>query len=241
MLRAVQTTSLAQVIGANCKRIRSEHGVSQSQLATHARRLGLRWTASKVGDFEAGRFESPFATVLTAVLAIDNAIGSAPGPLRVLRSDGWHQVRKRPRVTLADLLQTGGFVRLTPEFEPIGTAVAAVCSGKPWELATGDERTTAERADELLAPAPGILGERYRMRLRDVEDMRKRSDVNEARVCKRLDIDPDTLLGLSYALWDGRTFTEERDRRAVANPNRRGIVSRELHAELRKALTDGNR
>jgi hypothetical protein len=59
-------------------------------------------------------------------------------------------------------------------------------------------------------------------------------------MCKRLGIDADTLLGLSFSLWQGRTFTEERDRRALANPNRRGIVSRELRAELEGALSDGN-
>jgi hypothetical protein len=73
----------------------------------------------------------------------------------------------------------------------------------------------------------------------DVEDMRRRSDLTEARVAKRLGIDADALIRLSWRLWEGHTFGEERDRRAV-NPARRGQVSRELQAELRKALTDGD-
>jgi hypothetical protein len=140
-------------------------------------------------------------------------------------------------VTLADLVQFDGYVRLTPDFEPVATAVAAVCSNKPWELHSGDDRATAERTDELLSPAPGVLGERYRMRVGDVEDMRRRSDVNEARVCKRLGIDADELIGLSFTLWHGRTFSEERDSRAIANPLRRGQVARELRAELEKAIS----
>ena len=226
------------VVGANCRRIRSEHGVSQSQLASHARRLGLRWTANKVGDFESGRSETPFSAVLTLLLALDNAIGQAPGPFRVLRADGTVVSRKRPRVTLADLVQTDGYVSLTSDFAPVGSAVARVCANKPWELHGGD---TAETADpgELLSPAPGVPGE-YGMRVGDVEDMRRRSDVTEARVCKRLGIDADTLLGLSWRLWHGRTFSEERDLRALANPLRRGQVARELRGELERALADGN-
>ena len=236
----MDTLSLPVVVGQNCRRIRAEHGVTQAQLATHARRLGLRWNNTKVSDFESGRSKTPFGDVLTAVLALDNAVAAGPGPFRVLRADGTVVSRRRPRVTLADLVQSDGFVSLTADFAPVGTAVAAVCSNKPWELSGGDDADTAERPDELLSPAPGVLGERYRMSVHDMEDMRRRSDVNEARVCKRLGINADTLLGLSWRLWHGRTFGEERDRRAGSNPARRGQVSRELRAELERELSSGD-
>jgi transcriptional regulator with XRE-family HTH domain len=235
----VDTQSLPQVIGANCRRIRTDHGVSQAQLASHARRLGLHWTATKVGDFESGRSKTPFGDVLTLVLALDNAIGQAPGPSSVLHADGTVTRRKRSRVTLADLVQWDGYVQLTDSFEPAGSAVAAVCSGKKWDLPSGADRATAEQMDELLSPAPGVLGE-HGMKVGDEKDMRRRSDVNERRVCKRLGIDADTLIALSFTLWQGRTFTEERDRRAFANPLRRGQVARELRAELEKVMADGN-
>jgi hypothetical protein len=46
---------------------------------------------------------------------------------------------------------------------------------------------------------------------------------------------------VSFQLWQG-TFTEERDRRAGpdANQQKRGRISRDLRAELEKALADGN-
>jgi hypothetical protein len=235
MLRDVDTHSLPAVLGANCRRIRAAGGVTQEQLATAARRLGLLgWTATKVGDFESGRSATAFGTVLTLVLALDNAVAAAPGPAAVLRADGSVSRRKRPRVTLSDLVQFDGFVSLTADFEPVGAAVAAVCSGRTWELRGGDDANTAGRMDELLSPASGVLGERYGMRLSDVEDMRRRSDVTEARAARRLGIDADELLGLSFQLWRG-TFGEERDRRAI-NPARRGQVSRELRAELEREL-----
>ena len=183
----MDSTSLQAVVGANCRKIRTEHGVTQAQLASHARRVGLRWTASKVGDFESGRNAVSFAAVLALVLALDNAIGArGPGPLTTWHTGGMTQ-RERPRVTLADLVGSDGYVTLNDDFAPTGQALAAVASGEPWELYGGDDAATAGRTDELLSPAPGVLGERYRMRLGDVEDMRLRSTLTDTRLARRLD------------------------------------------------------
>jgi transcriptional regulator with XRE-family HTH domain len=213
---------LPEVVGSNCRRIRQQHGVSQTQLASHARRLGLKWTASKVGDFESGRSAPQLSTVLTLVLALDNAIGQGLS------------VRERPRVVLADLMQTDGYVSLTDDFAPVGSAVAAVCSGKRWELHGGETAETAD-VEALLEPAPGVFGE-YGMRVGDVADMRKRSDVTERRLARKLGIDPDLLLALSWHCWR-RTFSEERDHRAVRMlGNRRGaymLAEQDLKNELR--------
>lgn len=220
--------NLPQIIGANFRRIRTEHGVTLGAVASHARRVGLRWNTAKVGDFERGRSRSPFGDVLAAVLALDNAIGAGHGARR-----------GRPRVTLPDLVASDGYVGLTEDFAPTGDKLAAVCSGKPWELDASDTAETAD-VDALLELAPGPLGERYRMRVADVADMRRRSDVTETRTARRLGISPDELLALTWRLFDGRTYSEERDRRCAGNPARRGPVSRELITELERTLTDGN-
>lgn len=218
--------NLPQVVGANFRRIRTEHGVTLGQVASHARRVGLRWNTAKVGDFERGRSRSPFGDVLAAVLALDNALGQG------------RPLRGRPRVTLADLVASSGYVGLTEGFAPAGDAVAAVCSGKPWELSAADTAETAD-VDALLALAPAPFGE-YGMRVCDVDDMRRRSDVTETRTARRLGISPDDLMTLCWRLFNGRTYSEERDRRCAGNPARRGPVSRELITELERTLTDGN-
>ncbi len=220
--------NLPQVIGANFRRIRTEHGVTLGAVASHARRVGLRWNTAKVGDFERGRSRSPFGDVLAAVLALDNAIGAGHGARR-----------GRPRVMLADLVASDGYVVVTEDFAPTGDALAAVCAGKPWELGAPDTAETAD-VEALLAPAPSPFGE-YGMRVCDVVDMRKRSDVTETRTARRLGISPDELLILAWRLFSGRTYSEERDRRCAGNPARRGPVSRELITELERTLTDGNR
>ena len=233
-----EAETLPRVIGANFKAIRERNGVTQSAVASHARRLGLRWNSAKVGDFERGRSRSPFGDVLAALLALDNAIGAGQGPLTVWHADGSVTRRRRPRVKLADLVGFDGFVSLTDDFTPTGAAVAAVCSGKLWELGALDVAETSDVV-ALLSPAPGVPGE-YGMRVRDVADMRRRSDVTETRVARRLGIDTETLMALSWRLFGGRTFSEERDRRAAGNPARRGPVSRELRETLEEELARGN-
>jgi hypothetical protein len=47
---------------------------------------------------------------------------------------------------------------------------------------------------------------------------------------------------MPFRLWNGRTFGEERNQRAGpdANQQKKGRTTRELRAELEKALADGD-
>lgn len=69
-----------------------------------------------------------------------------------------------------------------------------------------------------------------------------RSGLTEDRIAQRLKISRDRLAATSFRLWEGRTFSEERDRRAGpdANPQKRGRVTREVRADLEKALANGD-
>jgi transcriptional regulator with XRE-family HTH domain len=80
---------LAAVVGANCRRIRGTAGITQDELASHARDVGLRWTASKVGRFERGEYSPTLATVLAVSAALSEAIGSGVDLSDLVRSDGW--------------------------------------------------------------------------------------------------------------------------------------------------------
>ncbi|MFM8600339.1 MAG: helix-turn-helix domain-containing protein [Mycobacterium sp.] len=65
-----ESTSLAVVVGENCRRIRVDAGVTQNALAKHACDAGLCWTASKVGQFERGQYNPAFSTVLAVTYAL---------------------------------------------------------------------------------------------------------------------------------------------------------------------------
>jgi transcriptional regulator with XRE-family HTH domain len=239
MLRDMaDTTALQKIIGQNIRAIRERHGVTQAELARQARRYGLRWNATRVSSVEAGRSLLALDALLTLSVALDVAVRRGPGPYAVWHSDGTRTYRKgaQTRVLLSDLVRHDGFVGLTDELTPTGDAVAAYCAGKTWEV-----WDTADDVHELLSPAAGMAGKRYRMRVSDLRDMQRRSDTTEARMARTLEIDTDELLAICWRLWSGRTFSEERDRRCgPGGAARRGPVSRQLRAEIEEELSRGN-
>jgi transcriptional regulator with XRE-family HTH domain len=214
-VRVVETAPLAAVLGANCKKIRTAAGVTQDELARYARRFGLRWTASKVRDFEVGRTAPTFATALALAAALDSAVGKPTGriPADLMKPD------REPRVRLADLVMFDGFVTVTDEFDPRGQRVADYCAGQPWDLPGSQIGRTATR-------------EKF-----DLARMRQASGLTEDRLAARLGISRDELAAMSLRLWR-KPFSQERDRIAGpdANKQKRGQVSRALRAELEKAL-----
>jgi transcriptional regulator with XRE-family HTH domain len=232
------TELLAVVVGRNCKNIRRAGGVTQDELARCARDLGLRWNASKVGDFEAGRSAPTFATVLTVSLALEHAAQEA--------AEARNEISER-QVTLADLVASDGGVALTDELHLRAEEVADVCRGKAWTFSRDEYRRQMHRVMKATrAQTMRALGKTEAEVRKDNERLaklllRQRSGLTEHRLAQRLAISHDRLADTSFRLWQ-RTFSEERDRLAgpKANKQKRGQVSRTLQAELEKALADGN-
>jgi transcriptional regulator with XRE-family HTH domain len=206
-----QPESLAVVVGRNCKRIRSAIGVTQDELAERARLVGLRWTASAVGDFEAGRSAPSFATVL--------AVGMA---LQIALEDTAEQRNETPQwgVTLADLLEGDGSVALTDRMAVPTRLLAAACRGQIFAFA--DPRSTRE----FFADAGKVI---------------PLGGLTEHRLAKRLGMSTFVLASLSAELWQHTFSEERDRRAGPdANQQKRGRVSRELRAELEEALADGD-
>jgi transcriptional regulator with XRE-family HTH domain len=240
MLRGMREP-LSVVVGRNCQLIRSRLGVTQEQFVRYAREVGLRWTASKVGDFERGRRELAFGTVLGVSAALARAQADA-------KERG---VAVGSPVTLADLVWFDGNVVLTADGpDPLGAVVANVCRGRPWPLdpvkLMGEDEVELQGVykkvvDSALSSAmvdgyfdPDVTAAELAM-------TRQRSGLAEDRLAQRLKISRDRLAALSFRLWQ-HTFSEERDRRAGpdANQQKRGRISRDLRAEIEEALADGN-
>jgi transcriptional regulator with XRE-family HTH domain len=226
-----ESEPLAVVIGRNFRRIRDASGVTQNELAKCARTRGLRWTASKVGDFEAGRVSPTFATVLVAVQALAGSTETD--------------------VALADLVQSDGFVSLTDNSQPRGSVLQELIRGeRSWnDLTVSEMGHTAHMTDKQVN---AIVREGFSRMSRDlspypdaplaeVAAISERGGLDEDRVAKRLNISTNLLAAASWHLWR-RSFSEERDRRAGsdANPQKRGRVSRELQHELSEELARGD-
>lgn len=215
---------LAEVVGRNCKRIRKAADVTQDELAWYASEIGLRWDAAKVGRFEAGAVAPTFATVLAVALALSNA----------------QQAKRRAggggSVTLAELAQFDGDLVLTPDGPDVpGDVIADLCRGRPYRLRPklpgGSDQVDPKLVKQFVKTVKTVS---------DLAHVRQRSGLAEYRLAQRIGISRDELAIASFQLWRS-TFTEERDRRAGPNANqqKRGRVSRELRAELEKALADG--
>lgn len=223
---------IASAIGRNCKRIRIAIGVTQDELARYARGLGLRWKASTVADFEAGRSAPTFATVLVVSLALHSAA----------RNAALRQGTRDASVLLSELLEAedGAQIRLNEDLALPAGLVSAVCNGEPWSAAPWS----------IWVPTPGLETEASLRFNRDMwgegansppERVLLRSGVTEDRLARQLGIDRARLADLSYLLWQS-TFSDERDRRAGsdANQQKKGRISREMRAELEKELADGD-
>lgn len=218
-----ESKSVAKVVGENCQRIRKKIGIRQDELARYARDVGLRWTASKVGDFEAGRRAPTFATVLLVSLALESAA-------QMTAEKGSHDV---PDITLAELVRAEGEIQLADDVALPAGLVAAACEGRPWQI-----QKSVPESEESLELYKHIWGENA---LAPPERVLLRSGLTEDRLARQLGIERARLADVSYLLWNS-TFSEERDRRAGpdANQQKKGRISRELRTELEKALADGN-
>ena len=227
-------SSLAEVIGGNCRRIRTINGLSQNELARYGRDVGLRWNAAKVGDFEAGRSAPTLATVLGATLALQMAV-------QARRRAGNPDISD---VKLEDLFSGAGFVAVNDSLDISALDLRAVCSGD-----TFDPDGPGIKSRPLSSPAASTIKSDAAGGVRISKNVRavlQRSGLTEDRVAQRLkerfpSVTPLRMAEESFRLWRS-TFSEERDRRAgqAANPQKRGRVSREMRTELEEAIADGD-
>ncbi|MEH3129150.1 MAG: helix-turn-helix transcriptional regulator [Mycolicibacterium neoaurum] len=220
-----ETLTLAEVIGRNCKAIRQDSGLTQDELARSARRLGLRWTASSVGDFEAARSSPGFVTLLVLAMALQHATGSV--------------------VTISDLVLHQGVIELNDSLRMTGLDLAeflerGVMSFVDSESAARESDSGSSGVGEGRSQALVEFESRMGVTMRDLTDLLHRSGVAERRLAKQLGVDLQQLSLASFRLW-GNTFSEERDQQAGsdANQQKRGRVSRRLREELRGELENG--
>ena len=149
---------------------------------------------------------------LTTVLKVGMALQQTVAFANVAAPAIRDRVIRRIDVTLADLLEGGdGLVALTDDLTISAADLANVARGEPF-------------------PSP-----------RRHEDKLQRSGLAEQRLAKALGLSNARLAELSSQLWRS-TFSEERDRRAGpgANRQKKARVSRDLRADIEKAIADGD-
>lgn len=223
-----ESKPLAEVVGLNARNHRLRHDATLEDVSRAARRYGLKWSTGRVGDLEGGRMPATLPTLF----ALAQALGDVTGD----------------RISISDLVWTDGWVEVNPGLTVSGNALKRSVEGEPVELVAKDIYGAVEkvfgifedirrRHNEAWGDVPTEL--QY-MDPQEVERVGAASGVAEQRLCKEYSLKRHVLAALSLHLW-GRSFSEERDRRAGegANAQRRGRVSRELKNEIEAYLESG--
>lgn len=217
---------LAEVIGHNARRIRTDAGATLDAVGKAARQHGLAsWGGTRVSDFENGRVSPTVPTLIAMCLALG-------------------EIRRSP-LTLAELLAYDGIVAINADLAIRGAALGRFLGGEPVRLTKRDVPGLPDVDPAALAGGARRLAaamDRLPKRLQDVETglafaVQRRSGEAEQRIAKALGVD---LLAVAYAsayLYDS-TASEERDRRAgaEATAQKRGRITREIRTELEGVL-----
>jgi transcriptional regulator with XRE-family HTH domain len=203
---------LAAVIGENAHRLRTSANLTLDQVAVAARQYGLRWSESRVADFEAGRVAPDLRTLVAFALALIDAgcagasfhkLLMSPSPIRINESLLlWHD----------DLI--------------------GLLSGQIVKLDRPDSADDGSR--HALTPSEWILAQRFPMKDPTIlVRVYKSAGATEERIRKALDVPPMLLAIATTSLWNG-TFSQERDRRAgaAASAQKRGQITRKMRTEL---------
>ncbi len=229
-----EATSPAQVVGENARRLRTERGLTLEQVARECQQFGLRWTTSKVGDFEGGRVSPTLPTLYAFALAL-SSLGAE-------------------EVSLFELFAGSGAVRLNPNLTVPREALARALRGDPIDPANELLRDPATLAvwqrknveySQFLAGVQPLL-RRYAKLLPSnfIDDFMhaiSTTGLADDRAAHDLGVKPNELLFYAMRLW-GSSFSGERDRRAGADANaqKRGQISRTMKDELQEAISRGN-
>jgi hypothetical protein len=201
---------LATVTGRNARRLRTDAEVTLDQVSIAARKHGLKWSESRVADFESGRVAPNLATLIAVCLALADA--------------------GCPDATLPELLHSGPPIQINESLLLSSDQVANLLSGHP----------AGEPITKLPAPPPEVVNVNAGLEFFDFQAfiaMVMEAGATEERTRKTLGISSTELAKWSAALWK-RTFSQERDRRAGegANRQKRGQVTRQMRKELQAAI-----
>jgi len=225
----VEATELAEVVGQNARRIRTDAGATLDDVAKAARCQGLSgWTVARVSDLERGRVSPTVPTLVGVCLALGD-------------------IRHSP-LTLTELLAHDGPVAVNCSLAIPGEALGRFLDGEPVQLAEREESGLADLdidaftdSIQQLAMAMGQMPEVLaaaggRMML----GVHSRSGEAEQRVAKALGVDL-MMVSVASAYLYRLTASEERDRRAGvgATAQQRGRIARDIRIELRRIL-DGD-
>jgi transcriptional regulator with XRE-family HTH domain len=221
---------------------RRRQGLTQEQVASAFRSHGLRaWRKGTVGQLEAGlrkpRFDELLLMARALGVTLDKLIPGGDDERVELGDDAEVSPRWIREILSGDFYKRP-LEKMPYEHFPVDDIIAEVLS-----RAEAEE----ERQAPLVAPILEWAEEHHVLLLAaDLFAMHKRASDAERHAAQRLGVEVMQVKLSARALWDRRDFDDERDRR-IGNVDqleprsrqaRRGLVTREMLAELRAFLDE---
>jgi transcriptional regulator with XRE-family HTH domain len=211
-----EAKDLSEVIGENARRIRTDSGATMEAVVRYAKHAGMKWTTARVVELERGKLSPSLPTVLVLAYALRMAT----------RSEA---------VTLAQLVQYDGLVRLNDGLVLRGRALEKYLSGKSVDFGALDRPALLDQASRTL----GTLAENLPANLAfedNPETFLTSYGLGDERAAKALGLTKRQMMEQALTLW-GHNLSTERDKRAGsgASAQKRGQVTRQLLNEARKA------
>lgn len=225
-------------IGSRMRALREEHDKRQDEVASAARRWGLRWTQATVAAVETGRRDLSLGELLLLPLVLSFGLPTS--------------------VELPDLFSGRERLELAPGCFINAENVRAVLAGDALKLPPKaiDVEWVKQAAASLRRALEGVTDE-VDDRVRQVQQFwpevkfseleaaeRDAGQLAERRAAQRLGVEPLVLAAAARHQW-GRGFTAERDDRLASEGGsssltaRRGHITRAMTDELRSILRLG--
>ena len=209
------TPTPAAVMGSNVRRLRGAH--TADELARDCAVWGIKGGTARIAELEGGRVSPTLPTIYVLTLALADLLDRPVAPTELFEGSG-------------KVAMPGGeielrIVRSTLSSEPPRRPKLLTAELDAW---VADMEATWP--DRLMKMAAG--------KIRKTSAAMREADV---RIGKSLGLDAYRTAAEMAYLW-GKPLSVVRDEQAGthANAQRRGQVSRQLKAELKKVIHDGN-
>lgn len=214
--------SLVAVIATNAKRLRRDAGLTLDQVSIAARQRGLNWSQSRIADLEAGR--------VAAAVNIDSLV-----PFCLALRDAGCQ-----KASIGQLLYSTPSIQLNDSVVLYDKELVALLGGASIEDVLVRKRAEQERQPfTTMRPEEWNIAAAFPVEFVAAQKVHRSSGATEDRMRRSLGISSSLLETITASLW-GCTFSQERDRRAGegASAQKRGQVTRQMRAEIEKAVED---
>lgn len=209
-----------QVVGSNVRRLRLERGLTLDEIASNVRFYGLKWTTSRVIEFEKGQIPATLGTMMLVAFALGQLSNKHVRLAEMVEFDGWLE------------LPTNTSIRSETFRAALNGAEVNLMTDSDYEQEQIDKDTSIQAADVIQEVPRGVT-------VHDLKFMHEYAGLADERAAKKLGMTLDEFLGYCWLIWHypmGETAWKLAGHKA--SPQAVGQVSRKLIKEMQRFVEE---